>query len=85
MSTNRGLVNPHLLTNIADAIRYKLSTDNNYKLAEMPNAINSIQGGSSAIDYAILPASGFNMGNKIENIFNNGIYLYATHGILWSI
>ena len=69
MSTNRGLVNPHLLTNIADAIRYKLSTDNKYKLAEMPNAINSIQGGSSAIDYAILPASGFNMGNKIENIF----------------
>ena len=69
MPINRGLVNPHLLTNIADAIRYKLSTDNKYKLADMPNAINSIQGGSSAIDYAILPASGFNMGSKIENIF----------------
>ena len=66
MSTNRGLVNPHLLTNIADAIRYKLSTDNKYKLAEMPNAINSIQGGTYANKKNIFRTSNRNKENKRE-------------------
>lgn len=68
MAEQRGLVSPSLLSDIANAIRYKLSTDKTYKLSEMPAAINKIKTGDG-VSYAILPASGYNMGGKIENIF----------------
>lgn len=68
MTEQRGLVSPSLLSDIANAIRYKLSTNKTYKLSEMPAAINKIKTGDG-VSYAILPASGYNMGGKIENIF----------------
>ena len=68
MAEQRGLVSPSLLSDIANAIRYKLSTDKTYKLSEMPAAINKIKTGDG-VNYAILPASGYNMGGQIENIF----------------
>lgn len=68
MAEQRGLVSPSLLSDIANAIRYKLSTNKTYKLSEMPAAINKIETGDG-VSYAILPASGYNMGGQIENIF----------------
>ena len=68
MAEQRGLVSPSLLSDIANAIRYKLSTNKTYKLSEMPAAINKIKTGDG-VSYSILPASGYNMGGQIENIF----------------
>ena len=45
MEEQRGLVSPSLLSDIANAIRYKLSTNKTYKLSEMPAAINKIKTG----------------------------------------
>lgn len=52
------LVNSDSLTNIAEAIRGKLSTEDKYKPSEMAAAITSIIGGGAEVTYACVNKSG---------------------------
>lgn len=52
------LVNSDSLTNIAEAIRGKLSTEDKYKPSEMAAAIASIIGGGAEVTYACINKSG---------------------------
>lgn len=54
------LVNSDSLTNIAEAIRGKLSTEDKYKPSEMAAAIASIVGGGAEVTYACIDKSGSN-------------------------